>query len=178
MTTGLPCDGGRKKTKAITLQLKKTGREIKYIQDGFIRLHRYIRRFSNCLRTYWQTDGRTDGQTLLKRYEDASKKGGYTAQNAPSTRLKITGDGRTKGRSSGRTDGQTILKRYEDASKNGRNRLEKSMGSNHVKWCQIMSNHALLPEDVRQTNDGNACAQSSHRRVADPKKIKKMNKRK
>ena len=34
-------------------------------------------------------------------------KAGYTAQDAPSTRLKITGDGRTDGRTGGRTDGPT-----------------------------------------------------------------------
>ena len=40
-------------------------------------------------------------------------KAGYTAQNAPSTRLKITGDGRTDRRTDGptdrRTDGHTLL---------------------------------------------------------------------
>ena len=34
-------------------------------------------------------------------------KAGYTAQDAPSTRLKITGDGRTDGRPAGWTDGRT-----------------------------------------------------------------------
>ena len=37
--------------------------------------------------------------------EDASNKAGYTAQDAPSTRLKITGDGRMDGR----TDGHNLL---------------------------------------------------------------------
>ena len=40
-------------------------------------------------------------------------KAGYTAQDAPSTRLKITRDrrtyGRTYGRTDGRTDGQILL---------------------------------------------------------------------
>ena len=34
-------------------------------------------------------------------------KAGYTAQGAPSTRLKITGDRRTDQRTDGRTDGRT-----------------------------------------------------------------------
>ena len=34
-------------------------------------------------------------------------KAGYTAQDAPSTRLKVTGDGRTDGPTDGHTDGQT-----------------------------------------------------------------------
>ena len=39
------------------------------------------------------------------KYTDQKKnKAGYTAQDAPSTRLKITGDGRTDGRTDGATD--------------------------------------------------------------------------
>ena len=34
-------------------------------------------------------------------------KAGYTVQDAPSTRLKITEDGRTDGRADRRTDGRT-----------------------------------------------------------------------
>ena len=34
-------------------------------------------------------------------------KAGYTAQDAPSARLKITGDGRTDGRTDGLTNGRT-----------------------------------------------------------------------
>ena len=39
--------------------------------------------------------------TIMAVFE--SDKAGYTAQNAPSTRLKITGDGRTDGWTEGRT---------------------------------------------------------------------------
>ena len=43
-------------------------------------------------------------------------KAGYTAQDAPSTRLKITGDGRTDGPTDGRTDGRTDTTFYKDAT--------------------------------------------------------------
>ena len=58
------------------------------------------------------------------------KKAGYTAQDAPSRRLKITGDGvtdgltdgptdgQTDGRTDGRTDGHNLLQRCDGASKN------------------------------------------------------------
>ena len=39
-----------------------------------------------------------------KDKEKKPNKAGYTAQDAPSTRLKITGDGRTDGRTDRRTD--------------------------------------------------------------------------
>ena len=45
--------------------------------------------------------------------QSKSNKAGYTAQDAPSTRLKITGDGRTDGR----TDEHNLLKRCDGASK-------------------------------------------------------------
>ena len=42
-------------------------------------------------------------------------KAGYTAQDAPSTRLKITWDGRTNGRTYG-TDGRTDTPSYRNAT--------------------------------------------------------------
>ena len=43
-------------------------------------------------------------------------KAGYTAQYAPSTRLKITRDRRTDGRTDGGTDGRTDTTSYRDAT--------------------------------------------------------------
>ena len=43
-------------------------------------------------------------------YDNERNKAGYTAQDAPSTRLKINGDGRT--------DGHNLLLRGDGASKN------------------------------------------------------------
>ena len=53
------------------------------------------------------TVGRTDGLTLSQTYENAFNKAGCTAQDAPCTRLKITGDGLTDGPTDLRTDGRT-----------------------------------------------------------------------
>ena len=47
-------------------------------------------------------------------------KAGYTAQDAPSTRLKITRDGRTYGPTDGRTDDHGLLLRCDGASKKSR----------------------------------------------------------
>ena len=40
----------------------------------------------------------------VRKEEQRENKAGYTAQDAPSKRLKITGDGRTDGGTDGRTD--------------------------------------------------------------------------
>ena len=48
-------------------------------------------------------DGCTDGQ--MDGWTDELNKAGYTAPDAPSTRLKITRDRRTEGR----TEGHTLL---------------------------------------------------------------------
>ena len=45
-----------------------------------------------------------------------TNKAGYTAQYAPGTRLKITGDGRTDGPTDGQTDGRTDTTSYRDAT--------------------------------------------------------------
>ena len=57
-----------------------------------------------------------DGHNLLQSCEDTSNKAGYTAQDAPSTRLKITGDGRSDGQTDELTDGRTDATSYRDAT--------------------------------------------------------------
>ena len=61
------------------------------------------------------------GQAKTSNFDDVINKAGYTAQDAPSTRLKITRDGptdgRTYGRTYGRTDGHTLIQRCDGASK-------------------------------------------------------------
>ena len=59
------------------------------------------------------TDGRTDGQTLLQRCEDASKNDqGWLVSDWRWIRGIFE-----LGYTDGRTDGQTLLQRCEDASK-------------------------------------------------------------
>ena len=52
----------------------------------------------------------------LRESQGQFNKAGYTAQDAPSTRLKITRDGRTDGRTYGPTDGRTDTPSYRDAT--------------------------------------------------------------
>ena len=53
-------------------------------------------------------------KTRITKFQDSGRSGnynkaGYTAQDAPSTRLKITRDGPTDGPTDRRTDGHTLL---------------------------------------------------------------------
>ena len=54
-------------------------------------------------------------------------KAGYTAKDAPSTRLKITRDGPTDLRTDGRTDGRTDTPSYRDASAHLKNQRKIKM---------------------------------------------------
>ena len=58
------------------------------------------------------------------KLEKIENKAGYTAQDAPSTSLKITWDGRTDGRNDGRTDGRTDTTSYRDATAHLKTREE------------------------------------------------------
>ena len=56
---------------------------------------------------FWNVKERKKTNETKKKGKKESNKAGYTAQDAPSTCLKITRDGRTYGRTDRRTDGRT-----------------------------------------------------------------------
>ena len=61
-----------------------------------------------CSRPPARKKGRDDtGNSFITRIENLKNKAEYTAQDAPSTRLKITRDGQTYGPTDGPTDGRT-----------------------------------------------------------------------
>ena len=79
---------------------------------------------------------------------DEKNKAGYTAQDAPSTRLKITRDGRTYGRTYGLTDGRTDGPSYRDATahlKSGRGKQPAAMETS-LSLCSSAC-HNELNED-------------------------------
>ena len=78
---------------------------------------------------------------MVTNMEKMKNKAGYTAQDAPSTRLKITRDRQTYGRTYGPTDGQMDTLFYKDVT--AHLKTEKKNIFSHHKICEDSAKKAI-----------------------------------